>query len=110
MGSARTAVVLTGLLLVFPGAALAQSSPSQGAQAPDTGQNAPPLSSSSPSSPSPSSSPAPKPAPPAATAASARRLPSTGADAGMLALTGAGLLLTGAGLRLRLREPSALTG
>jgi LPXTG-motif cell wall-anchored protein len=34
------------------------------------------------------------------------RLPATGADAGLLALAGCGLLLTGAGLRLRLREPA----
>lgn len=35
------------------------------------------------------------------------RLPNTGADAGIVALLGAGLLLTGAGLRVRVRRPVA---
>jgi hypothetical protein len=36
-----------------------------------------------------------------------RTLPRTGADAWLTALLGGGLVLTGAGLRLRLREPSS---
>ncbi|MDQ6750270.1 MAG: LPXTG cell wall anchor domain-containing protein [Actinomycetota bacterium] len=105
MRAARIAAVLMGLTLAVPGAASGQTPSGQGGQAPDTGQSAPPLSTSAPSSSdaAPAAKPAAKPA-----AAPARRLPSTGADAGLLALLGTGLVLTGAGLRLRLRELSAL--
>jgi LPXTG-motif cell wall-anchored protein len=51
-------------------------------------------------------------APGSQAAASQRRsrsgeLPRTGADPGVMALLGAGLLLTGAGLRIRVRRPLA---
>jgi hypothetical protein len=36
-----------------------------------------------------------------------QRLPRTGADPGLVALLGAGFLLTGAGLRVRVRRPIA---
>lgn len=49
-------------------------------------------------------SPAPAPAPAPATASQAApQLPNTGAEPGLVGLAGAGLLLAGIGLRLRLR-------
>ena len=103
MRSRRAATLLAGVSLALPGAALAQAPGGQGSQPPSPGRGAAPLSNSAPSaaSSSPASS-SPRAAPPGA-----RRLPSTGADAGLLALLGFGLLLTGSGLRLRLREPDA---
>jgi hypothetical protein len=52
-----------------------------------------------------SSQPAPAPAPAPATAAQAGQpqLPRTGTDPGLVGLAGAGLLMAGMGLRLRLR-------
>jgi hypothetical protein len=43
--------------------------------------------------------------PPERSAQAAGQIPRTGADAGLVALLGAGLVLTGAGLRVRLRQP-----
>jgi hypothetical protein len=43
--------------------------------------------------------------PPERSGQSTGQIPRTGADAGLVALLGAGLVLTGAGLRVRLRQP-----
>jgi len=43
------------------------------------------------------------------TGSSGPQLANTGQDAGLVALAGLGLLLTGAGLRLRIREASRRT-
>lgn len=104
MRSARTAAVLTGLSLALPGAALAQSPTAQSSPGTGSMQNAKPLTSSAPAS----ASSSPPSSTPSSTAPPSRRLPSTGVDAGLLVLAGIGLVLTGAGLRLRLPEPSAL--
>ena len=97
MPSARIAVLATGLALSFPSVALAQTS--SGGVSPDAAGagNPAPLTGSAPSSGARSSAAAPR---------ASRRLPTTGLDAGLVAVTGTGLLLTGAGLRLRLGEPS----
>ena len=71
---------VVALALALPGAAQAQDPP-EGDDAPML-QGAPPAESDAPSA--------------------SPRLPATGAEPGILALTGAGLLMMGFGLRLRL--------
>jgi hypothetical protein len=106
MPSARIAALVTGVALAFPSAALAQTS--SGGVSPDTAGpgNAAPLTGSAPSGGSATSGGSAKSSAAPTPTASTRRLPTTGADAGLIALTGTGLLLTGAGLRLRLGESS----
>lgn len=103
MRCARTATLFTGLWLALPGAALAQSAGDGASPAPGMDPNAPPLTESAP----PEASSSKPQVTTRSTATAQRRLPNTGADAGLVALLGVGLLLTGSGLRLRLGEPVA---
>lgn len=83
--SSRLALPLAVIVLAAPTAVHAQG-------------DAPPLQNNPPATGNPST-------PPRATAGDASSLPATGAEPDMLALMGAGLLLSGLGLRLRVREP-----
>jgi hypothetical protein len=65
--------------------------------------NPPPLSSAPPAASAPAPAPAPAPAA-AATTAQGAQLAATGADPLLVALLGSGLVMGGAGLRLRLRR------
>ena len=103
MRCTRTATLVTGLWLSLSGVALAQSPSDAGSPPPGMDQNAAPLTESAPSG----ASSSPPRAATRSTPPAQRRLPSTGADAGVVALLGVGFLLTGSGLRLRLKEPAA---
>ena len=115
----RRLAALLALLLAFPVAAHAQSGAgddqyqdpfgnSQGSSGSEgtgtTGSskdsNMPPLSAAPPASAAPTTSAAPAAS---ASAAQGSELAATGADPALMALFGAGLLLGGSGLRLRLR-------
>jgi LPXTG-motif cell wall-anchored protein len=106
----RSAATLAALMLIHPAAALAQST-GVGGTSTAPGETSPPLTQKPPTpldgdsgsgSGSGSGKTTTEPLP-----AAEPQLPATGADAGLVALTGAGLLMCGAGLRLRLRPAGA---
>jgi hypothetical protein len=119
--NAFTALAVAGALSLGAGASLAQAQggagddqyvdPFGGQQQGTTPSPKPRPTSGTPSTPppvsneppaAPSAPPAPAPAP-APAASPGRQLPATGAEPGIVALFGAGFLLTGAGIRLRAR-------
>jgi LPXTG-motif cell wall-anchored protein len=103
----RWAVLLVALVLALPATALAQGAGDNQYQDPFSGQGGSNRSSSSSSSSGSSSSSSGDSqlsgSPPAGQAG--RTLPATGGQPVTLALLGAGLLLAGVGVRLRLRKP-----
>ena len=116
--SARRLATLTlaALALAAPSSALAQGAGDEqytdpfGTQQGDSGSGggSSPSSGGSDQAPAPASAPAPAPSGASAPTSSAAApesasLPRTGADATLVALLGAGLILTGVGLRMRVR-------
>jgi hypothetical protein len=118
MPTRRRHILSTGLAVacLLPASAAAQDpgdeqyedpfgseQPSQ--STPEPQQESAPAPAPAPEQEPQSSQPAPAPAPPPATAAQSAQpqLPRTGAEPGLVALAGAGLLMAGVGLRLRLR-------
>ena len=104
------AALATTLALAAPGAALAQSAGDDQYEDPFAGETTPepepaPTLEPAPAAPAaPQPEPEPAPAPVTrAEAAAAEELPATGVETTLVALLGAGMLLTGTGVRLRLR-------
>jgi LPXTG-motif cell wall-anchored protein len=112
MDRRRLAALTAALVLAVPGAAFAQSAGDEQYEDPFGGDQEQPEPTPEPTAAPDSSSdtggetaqaaPAPAPTAPEATAAQAQ-LPRTGADAGLLALSGVVLLGSGLALRVRVR-------
>jgi hypothetical protein len=112
-----TASLVAALALAAPASALAQGAGDEqysdpfGTQQGDSGSgggSSPSNGGGSGQAPAPAPAPASAPAPsgasaPTSSAPEASGLPRTGADAALVALLGCGLVLTGVGLRLRVR-------
>jgi LPXTG-motif cell wall-anchored protein len=116
MGSLRLrpAALLATLALAFPAGALAQGAGDSQYQDPLAGEEGQSEQGTGGGGGGQGGGGELQPAPPPGSEARAAQeptpegqLPATGADAWLTALLGAGLVLTGAGLRVRLREPVA---